>query len=202
MKLWKLSFSDILQLTRATLKTMPAVSLCWPTTSEADGGGMAVEAEPSFQYPITCCCCVTDGSRGALWHNGVWCGSARETNVYHWILPCGKNGTQWHPSMFAERFLWRPNRGGEHSEAVGGAFPQCWQVQWVTSTSADFDKCSMQVFFHYWRGCIAYSYIKKAVLFSWEFALSNSVIVLFVAVAVCMEINRRHYFWNNLNELP
>ena len=118
MKLWKLSFSDILQLTRATLKTMPAVSLCWPTTSEADGGGMAVEAEPSFQYPITCCCCVTDGSRGALWHNGVWCGSARETNVYHWILPCGKNGTQWHPSMFAEHFLWRPNRGEEHSEAV------------------------------------------------------------------------------------
>ena len=29
---------------------------------------------------------------------------------------------------------------------------------------------------------------------SWEFALSNSVIVLFVSVVVSMETNRRHYF--------
>jgi len=31
-----------------------------------DVGGMAVEVEPSHQYPITCCCCVTDGSRGDI----------------------------------------------------------------------------------------------------------------------------------------
>ena len=37
---------------KAALKVMP--------------GGMSVEAQPSPQYPITCCCCVTDGSRGAL----------------------------------------------------------------------------------------------------------------------------------------
>jgi len=36
-------------------------------TSEADVGGMAVEAEPFHQYPITFCCCVTDGSRGTVW---------------------------------------------------------------------------------------------------------------------------------------
>jgi len=35
-------------------------------TLEADGGGMAVAAEPFCQYSITFCCCVTDGSRGAV----------------------------------------------------------------------------------------------------------------------------------------
>jgi len=34
--------------------------------SEVDVGGMAVEAVPSSQYSITCCCHVADGSRGAL----------------------------------------------------------------------------------------------------------------------------------------
>jgi len=32
---------------------------------QADGGGIAVEAEPFHQYPITCCCHATDGSREA-----------------------------------------------------------------------------------------------------------------------------------------
>ena len=31
-----------------------------------------------------------------------------------------------------------------------------------------------------------------------EYALSNSVIVLFVSIVVSMEINRRHYFWSGL----
>jgi len=35
-------------------------------TSEADVGGMAVEVELSQQYSIAYCCCVTDGSRGAV----------------------------------------------------------------------------------------------------------------------------------------
>ena len=33
---------------------------------------------------------------------------------------------------------------------------------------------------------------------SWEFALFNNVIVLFVSVVVSREINRRHYFQSNL----
>ena len=45
-------------------KIMPPISLCWPMMSEADGG-MAIEVEPSQQYSVTCCCHVTDGSRGA-----------------------------------------------------------------------------------------------------------------------------------------
>ena len=38
----------------------------------------------------------------------------------------------------------------------------------------------------------------KTVFCSWEFVLSNSVIVLFASVVVSMEINTRHYFWRNL----
>jgi len=43
---------------------MPPILLCWPTVSEADVGCMAVEAEPSHQYSIKCCCPVTDGAEG------------------------------------------------------------------------------------------------------------------------------------------
>jgi len=32
--------------------------------SEADVGGMAVEAESSHQYSVTFCCCVTDAAEG------------------------------------------------------------------------------------------------------------------------------------------
>ena len=37
-----------------------------PTASEVDVGGVAVEVEPFCQYSVTCCCCVTDGSKGAV----------------------------------------------------------------------------------------------------------------------------------------
>ena len=52
--------------TKAALNEMPPILLCLPTTSEADGGGAVVEAEPSHQYSVTFCCCVTDGSRRAV----------------------------------------------------------------------------------------------------------------------------------------
>ena len=44
---------------------MPPIVFCWPITSEADFGGMAVEVEPSHQYSITFYC-ATDGGRGAV----------------------------------------------------------------------------------------------------------------------------------------
>ena len=96
------------------------------TTSEVDGGGVAVEVEPSHQYPITFCCCVTDGSRGAVWQNGIWHGRVYEAKGRHWIPPCRKNGTHWRSSTLAEH-LWRPNSGCEHSEAGSGTFQQWWQ---------------------------------------------------------------------------
>jgi len=51
---------------RAALKVMPPILLFLSMTSEADVGGMAVEAEPASRYSGTFCCCTTDGSRGAL----------------------------------------------------------------------------------------------------------------------------------------
>ena len=52
--------------TRAALNVMLPISWHWPVMSEADGGGMAVEVEPSCQYPATFCWHVTDGSRVAV----------------------------------------------------------------------------------------------------------------------------------------
>lgn len=49
---------------RASLKVRSLVLLCWPTMSKADVGGMAIVVEPSHQYFVTLCFCVTNGSRG------------------------------------------------------------------------------------------------------------------------------------------
>ena len=87
--------------------------------SEVYVGGVTAEVEPFHQYSITFCCCVTDGSRRAVWQNDVWHGSVYEAKVCNWIPPCRKNGTHWHISM-----LWRLNSECEHSEVVGGVFQQ------------------------------------------------------------------------------
>ena len=105
-------------------------------------------------FNIMFCCHVTDGSRGAVWQNGVWHGSAYVAKVCHWIPPCSKNGTQWHSSILAECF-WRPNSGCEHSEAVGGAFQQWWKRQWVTCAGVDVYELGMQILVHSWQKCIA-----------------------------------------------
>ena len=47
-------------------KAVPHILLCQHIMSAVYVGGTAVEAELSHQYPMMCCCCVTDGSRGAL----------------------------------------------------------------------------------------------------------------------------------------
>ena len=41
-----------------------------------------------WQYSITFCCCVIDGSRGADWQNSIWHGSAYEAKVRNWIPAC------------------------------------------------------------------------------------------------------------------
>ena len=125
---------------------------------EADVGGLTLEAESSCQYSIMFCYLVTDDSRRAIWQNGVWHRSLYEAKMCHWIPPCGKDGTHWHLSIFAE-CLWSPNSGCEHSEAAGATFQQ-WQQQ-VTSTDADFYKCSMHALVQSW--CIANGadYVKK-----------------------------------------
>jgi len=96
---------------------MPPLLLCQPTTSEVDDCGMAVEAEPSHQHSLACCCCVTDGSRGAVWQNAILHGSAYEAKARHWIPPWRRRCTHWHLSTLAES-LWRPNSGCKHNKAV------------------------------------------------------------------------------------
>jgi len=82
---------------RAAPKLMPPVLLCWPMTSEADGGGMAVEVEPSHQHSITFCCCVTDGSRGAVWQwHLTWkCGWIKGVSLSSF------RRKKWHPLTFS-----------------------------------------------------------------------------------------------------
>jgi len=82
---------------------------------------------------------------------------------------------------------------------VGGEIQQ-WQ-QWVTSTGADFYKPSMQALVHHWweRTANGSGMHWKIAFCSWEFTLWSNVIILFVSVVVCMEINRKHYFWSNLH---
>ena len=102
---------------RAAPKVTPPILLCWRKMSEADGSGMAVEAEPPHQYSVTFCSRVTDGSRGAVWQNSVWHGNAYEEKVWNWMPPCKENGSHWHSSTHAEG-LRTPDSGCEHSEAV------------------------------------------------------------------------------------
>jgi len=48
------------------LKVLPPIILCWPSASEVDVGGMAVEVKPSHQHSVIFCCDVTDSSREAV----------------------------------------------------------------------------------------------------------------------------------------
>lgn len=98
---------------------MPPMLLCLSTMSEVDVGKMTVEVDPSWQYSIIFCCCVTESSRKVVWQNYVWYGSAYGAMVWNLIPSCGKNGTCWQWLMLAVR-LWRPKSGCEHNEAVGG----------------------------------------------------------------------------------
>ena len=172
---------------RDSPKVMPPISLCWPTTSEADVSGMA-EVEPALQYSIIFCCHVTDSSRGAVWQNGIWHGNVREEKMWNWIPLCRKNSTHWHSPTLSEH-LWRPNHGCEHSEVMGGDFLQ--GQQGVNSTHADFYEQGIQALVHHWQKWLTNSsnYVEK-LLCSWEFALSDSVIVLFLSVVASMERNR------------
>jgi len=146
---WQLCYNSKMWLaclyTRAALKVMPPILLYWPTMSEASVGGGTVGVEPFHQHSITFCCCAADGSRGAVWQNGVWHGSDYETKVCQWIPLSGKNCTHWY-SLKLAGCLWRQKSGCEYSEVVCGAFQQWWQqcerhaMFWaaVTSAGAEF----------------------------------------------------------------
>ena len=88
--------------------------------SEVDVGGMAVEVEPSHQYSIPFCCCVTGGSRGAVWQlvsdMEVW---MKRRGVFEFFM-----WKKWCPLMLAE-CLWWPDGVCELSEAVDFSSGDC-----------------------------------------------------------------------------
>lgn len=69
----------------------------------------------------------------------------------------------------------------------------------VPESHADFYKHSVPTLVHFWWKCIANAddYTEK-VFCSYEFALSNSIILLFPSVVISIEINTKHYFQSNL----
>ena len=77
---------------RAALKVIPPILLCWPTTSEADVGGMAIEVEPSHQYCYILLPCDRWQQKGSLteWHLTWKC-----VRIPLW-------GNKWHPLTFID----------------------------------------------------------------------------------------------------
>ena len=74
--------------------------------SEADVGHMVVEVEPSCQYSPAFCCCGTDGSKGAIWQNDIWHGSAWSKDV---LLKKWQSLTftdDYWTSMETEEWMW------------------------------------------------------------------------------------------------
>jgi len=115
-------------------KVMPPILLFWPMTSQADAGDMEVKVESCCQYSGTFCCCVTDGSRGAVWPHGIRHGSGDEAKVCHWIPLCGEN---LHPLTFVDvcgtlmetkQWKWAQWGGGWCVSAVARATEKAFQV--------------------------------------------------------------------------
>ena len=65
--------------------------------SEADVGGMTVEAEPSVNIPLYFVAGWQMAAE-AVYQNGVWHGNAYEAKVCHWFLHAEKKCTHihWH----------------------------------------------------------------------------------------------------------
>ena len=87
--------------------------LCWSMMSEADVGSMAVQVEPSHQYSITFCCCVTDGSRGVVQQNGVWNAQRAASLCSHTLFSLNNHSAgiyecQWVPLFWMEEFSSTP----------------------------------------------------------------------------------------------
>ena len=110
---------------RAAPKVMPPALLCWHMTSEADVGGMTVEAE---KYPDNIQSCFV-----AMQHIIAGGQSDRMASGTE-VLIKQKNVTEFlHAETVAPidisvnifECLWRSNSQCEHSEVVDTAFLQC-----------------------------------------------------------------------------
>ena len=153
-------------------------------TSEADVGGMEIDAEPSHRYSITFCC-VIDGSRGAVWQNGVWDGSVDEAKVRHWNPSCGK---KWHTLtcisicwtfMEIKQWMWAQWGSGW---CVSAVVTVMWKKSHVTDSHADYYKHGMQALVHHWWKCTANGgdYVEKQC-----FVAENLLCQCYCALYIC-----------------
>ena len=139
---------------RAALEAMLPVLLSQPMMSEVDVDGIEVKVQPFPQCSVTHCCCATDGSRGAVWPNGIWHGRAYEAKVCHWIPPCRENGS---PLMFVDDCWCLLNVSGDQTMDVS-TVRRCMVHFSIGDGNvngkpcpdgfADFYKSGMQAFVH------------------------------------------------------
>ena len=86
---------------RTTQRLMLPILLRWPMIADANVVDMAVEAEPSHQCPVTCCCHVTDGSgRGSLtkWRLAWKCRWSKGVPLNYSVWK------KWHPLVFTDAY--------------------------------------------------------------------------------------------------
>ena len=164
-------------------KIMPPFLWCWPMTSEADVGGTAVLVEPSTNI--------------SLYFVAVWWMAAegQSDRMASEMEVCVKQrcGTEF---LCAEKMApgdihWCLQNAYGHQTVNVSTVRWWWQWQWFTSTGADAYNCSAQALVHCKMHSKWWRLHWKVVVCSWEFALSISVIMLFVVVS--MEINRRNF---------
>jgi len=125
---------------RTALKVISPILLCWPTMSESDVGGMAVEVEPSHLYSIIFLLpCNRWQWRGSL---TKWC----LTQKRGWsIPPRGKKKTA--PTDIHQHLqnIYGDQNMDVSGEVVSGAFQQRWQT--VTSAGTDFTSMACRLLF-------------------------------------------------------
>ena len=142
--------------------------LYWPTPSEADGGGIVVELEPSNQYSITCHCHVTDGSRGGTLSQKhlTW------TGLWSKVVSSFLHVEEMASTDIHQFFL---NISGDQRVDVNTV--RRLVVHFSNSTGIDFDEHSMQALVHHWRICVA-NMFKNSILLLYQIVLLCSLYLL------------------------
>jgi len=137
--------------TRTAPKVIPPILLWWPTISEVDNVGMAVEVEPSHQYSVTFRCHETWQQRGSL---TKWCLTWKRIGN-KWVSLNSSMHKKWHPLTFTDAcwMLIETNQWMWMQWGRGWCISAVMTV--VTSTGADFYECSMQALVHCWQKCTA-----------------------------------------------
>ena len=90
---------------KAVLKVTPPIFLCWPTTSEAEVGGITAEVELSYQYPLTCVAMWQMAAEGHSDRMASDLEGYMKRKGKNWIPPCRKSGIHWYSLMIAEHLL-------------------------------------------------------------------------------------------------